>query len=166
MRDAGGRRPPDARAARKRRHRRVAALIVVLLLAAGVWYLARLALTSRPGDAIGAIPGLTRAPVRAPAGVRIRVEVVNTTTTRGLARRATRLLRDRGFDVVGVGTAAAQASDSTIVVDRSGHPAWAKLVAEALGGARIETRPDSSRYLDLTVLLGRAWTPPAETLYP
>ena len=111
-------------------------------------------------------------PERAPApdvndssSRRIRVQVLNATTTRGLARRVTMLLRDRGFDVVEMGTAPAPL-DSTTVLDRSGHPDWARLVAEALGGARVESRPDSSRYLDVTVLVGRSFRPPAEPFYP
>ena len=48
--------------------------------------------------------GARAAEVRAPDGVRIRVQVLNATKTRGLARRATMLLRDRGFDVVEMGT--------------------------------------------------------------
>jgi hypothetical protein len=103
--------------------------------------------------------------VNDPAGRRIRVKVLNATPTRGLARRATMLLRDRGFDVVEIGTAGEQL-DSSLVLDRSGHPDWAQRVADALGGARVETRPDSSRYLDVTVLLGRTWRPPAEPFYP
>lgn len=102
---------------------------------------------------------------RAPAGVRIRVQVLNGTQTRGLARRATLMLRDRGFDVVEAGNADA-ALDSTLVIDRSGHPEWAARVARAMGGARIDTRPDSSRYLDVTVLIGRTWRAPAEPFYP
>jgi hypothetical protein len=105
------------------------------------------------------------AELRAPEGVRIRVQVVNSTTTRGLARRATMLLRDRGFDVVESGTGAEQL-DSTLVLDRSGHPDWANRVAAALGGARVHARPDSTRYLDVTVLLGRSWRPPTEPFYP
>lgn len=103
--------------------------------------------------------------VRAPSGVRIRVQVLNTTGTRGLARRAMRLLRDRGFDVVEIGTTG-PARDTTLVLDRSGHPAWASSVAKVLAPARAEARPDSSRYLDVTVLLGRAWRPPAQALDP
>lgn len=95
----------------------------------------------------------------------MRVQVLNATSVRGLARRATMHLRDRGFDVLEIGTATEQL-DSTLVLDRSGHPAWAERVAEALGGARVESRPDSSRYLDVTVLLGRSWRPPAEPFYP
>jgi hypothetical protein len=112
-------------------------------------------------------PQAVRQPVdaEAPAGVRIRVEVLNATRVRGLARRATMHLRDRGFDVVSVGTSR-DGRDSTLVLDRSGHPEWAELVAKALGGARVEAAPDSSRYLDVTVLIGASWRPPAEPFYP
>ncbi|HET7456216.1 MAG TPA: LytR C-terminal domain-containing protein [Gemmatimonadaceae bacterium] len=106
-----------------------------------------------------------RREARAPEGVRIRVEVLNATKTRGLARRATQLLRDRGFDVVDVGTVGASL-DTSLVLDRSGHPEWARLVADALGGARVESRPDSSRYLDVTVQVGASWRPPAKPFYP
>ena len=101
----------------------------------------------------------------APEGVRIKVQVLNATRTRGLAQRVRRHLRDRGFDVVEVGTAPPSA-DSALVIDRSSHPDWARLVAEALGGARVESRPDSSRYLDVTVVVGAAWRPPPEPLDP
>ena len=101
---------------------------------------------------------------RAPDGARVRVQVLNATRTRGLARRVTLYLRDRGFDVVEVGTT--QPIDSTVVYDRSGHPDWAARVARAMGGARVEARPDSSRYLDVTVLVGRSWSPPPQPLHP
>lgn len=112
--------------------------------------------------------GVQRPPppdVNAPPNTRVRVQVLNATTLRGLARRATMHLRDRGFDVLEIGTAPEQ-RDSTLVLDRSGHPEWAKRVADALGGARVESRPDSSRYLDVTVLLGRSWRAPAQPFYP
>jgi hypothetical protein len=108
---------------------------------------------------------MARAEPRAPAGVRVRVQVLNTTKTRGLARRATRLLRDRGFDVVEMGTTGPMV-DTTLVLDRSGHPAWAGTVADVITPARTVARPDSSRYLDVTVLLGRTWRPPAQPLDP
>ena len=101
---------------------------------------------------------------RAPEGTRIKVEVLNATTTRGLARRATRYLRDRGFDVVGSGTSAEQ-RDSTVVLDRSAHPEWAYLVGRAMN-ARVVAEPDSSRYLDVTVILGADWRPPSKPFYP
>jgi len=105
------------------------------------------------------------AEVRAPDGQRVRVEVLNATKQRGLGRRATEALRDRGFDVVDVGTTS-EAHDTTLVLDRSGHPDWAKRIAAALAPARVEARPDTSRYLDVTVLVGSAWRPPAQPFYP
>jgi hypothetical protein len=113
----------------------------------------------------GGGPRLGITAVRAPSGTRIRVQVLNATRTRGLARRATMHLRDRGFDVVEMGTDQTPL-DSTLVLDRSGHPEWAQLVARALGDGRVLARPDSSRYLDVTVLLGASWRPPAEPFYP
>jgi hypothetical protein len=104
------------------------------------------------------------ADARAPEGTRIKVEVLNGTKTRGLARRATRYLRDRGFDVVGSGTAA-EPLDSTLVIDRSSHPEWAFIVGRAMK-AKVSSQPDSSRYLDVTVILGSDWRPPSKPFYP
>jgi hypothetical protein len=142
-------------------------LLVAVLLAGGAAYGARGAWRRSPASSEAVAP---EAPdisdtAVAPVGVRVRVQVLNATRTRGLARRGTRYLRARGFDVVETGTAREQL-DSTLVLDRSGHAAWAGLVAAALGDARVEARPDSSRYLDVTVLLGASWRPPAEPLDP
>lgn len=100
-----------------------------------------------------------------PPNTRVRVEIVNATRTGGLARRATRLLRDRGFDVVNY-TTSRTLQDTTLVLDRSGHAEWARLVGLALGGARVEARPDTSRYVDITVVLGTAWRPPPQPFSP
>ena len=103
--------------------------------------------------------------VTAPPNTRVRVEIINATRTSGLARRVTRLLRDRGFDVVKYSTSSTL-QDSTVVVDLSGNPEWAKLVARALGGARVDARPDTSRHVDVTVVLGAAWRAPAQPFSP
>lgn len=137
------------------------ALLVLLVLGAATWVLHARQVVRGPIAA--ALPGI--AGPRAPADVRVRVQVLNTTKTRGLARRATRVLRDRGFDVVELGTTTPML-DTTLVLDRSGHPAWASTVAELLEPARAVARPDSSRYLDVTVLLGRTWRPPSHPLDP
>jgi hypothetical protein len=97
--------------------------------------------------------------------VRIRVQVLNATDTRGLAQRATDYLRDRGFDVVEIGTNR-EKMDTTLVLDRSNHPDWASRVAAAMGGAKVLSRPDTSRYLDITVLIGTTWRPPAQPFHP
>jgi len=96
---------------------------------------------------------------------RVRVEVLNATRVHGLARRATEYLRDRGFDVVASGTAHDQ-RDSTLVLDRTNHPVWAGRIARAFNGARVQVAPDTSRYVDITILLGATWHPPAEPFYP
>jgi hypothetical protein len=103
--------------------------------------------------------------VLVPDAVRIKVEVLNASGQRGLARRATFALRDAGFDVVRFANDP-ERRDSTLVLARSGKEDWARLVARALGGARVESRPDSLRYLDVTVLLGADWRPPTKPFHP
>src|SRR5829696_6065926 len=115
--------------------RRIAALVALVALAGG-GLLAIRANRSREGVPSSAGPPRAAVPrnARAPEGVRIRVEVLNTTKTHGLARRATQLLRDRGFDVVDVGTIS-PTIDTTIVLDLSGHPAWADAAAKVMAPA-------------------------------
>jgi hypothetical protein len=142
-------------------------LVLAAVLAAAGWGGWRGWREYRAGAAVRPVElsDLDDSTARPPAGVRVRVQVLNATRTRGLARRAMFVLRDRGWDVVEIGTTAPP-RDSTLVLDRSGHPEWAARVARALGGARVESRPDSSRYLDVTILLGGSWRPPAEPFYP
>lgn len=98
-------------------------------------------------------------------GSRITVEVINATKVRGLAQRAARALRDQGFDVVSTGTNKEQ-FDSTTVLARTGHRDWAERAAKAMGGGAVLMRPDSSRDVDLTVLIGSTWRAPAQPFYP
>ena len=107
----------------------------------------------------------TKVTVLVPDNVRIKVEVLNASGQRGLARRATFALRDAGFDVVRFDNAS-ETRDSTLVLSRAGKDDWAELVSRALGGARVESRPDSTRFLDVTVLLGADWRPPAKPFHP
>jgi hypothetical protein len=143
------------------RLRLAAVLLLVAVLAAAAYVLQARREPGRPLTVV--LP--FQAEMRAPEGVRIRVQVLNSTRTRGLARRATRLLRDRGFDVVEMGTTSPTV-DTTLVLDRSGHPAWAAAVAGVITPARTLVRRDSSRYLDVTVLLGSSWRPPPQPLDP
>jgi hypothetical protein len=144
---------------------RAVALLLTLVLAGallGAWYLrsTQIRFSSSEGH-------ITRAQSswHAPANVRVRVEVLNATRVSGLARRATMHLRDLGFDVVETGTAAERRED-TLVIDRSNHPDWTRAIAGAMGGAATASRPDSSRYVDVTVLVGASWRPPAKPFYP
>ena len=74
-------------------------------------------------------------------------------------------LVEAGFDVVASGNAP-ERTDSSIVLVRSGQAAWGELAAQALNGARVELRPDTSRYLDLTIIIGARWRPPPEAFDP
>jgi LytR cell envelope-related transcriptional attenuator len=140
----------------------VGATVVAVAAAGTVLWIAR---TRQTPVRATPLNRLVAAPVAAPANTRVRVEIINATKTRGLARRATRLLRDRGFDVVTYVTSD-RTQDSTVVLDRSNHPEWARLVGQALGGTRVAARPDSSRYVDVTVVLGVSWRPPAQAFSP
>ena len=140
-----------------RRYGRIIVVFLILCVVAWIaWQL--LSLRSTPGE------GYAPDDARAPEGTRIKVEVLNATKTKGLARKATLYLRDRGFDVVGSGNVGEQRT-TTIVYDRSSHPEWARLVARAMN-APVTSRPDSSRYLDVTVLIGANWRPPPLPLHP
>jgi hypothetical protein len=135
-------------------------IILALLVVVGLSWAGWRAWSRRGSDLDSYAP----ADARAPEGTRIKVEVLNGTRTKGLARRATLYLRDRGFDVVGSGTNS-EPRATTIVYDRSSHPGWARLVARALN-APVVNLPDSSRYLDVTVILGADWRPPPLPFHP
>ena len=89
------------------------------------------------------------------ARARIRVEVRNGSGMAGAAERVTELLRRRGFDVVDFGNADRFDHERTVVLDRIGRPEYAREVAAAFQGLPIESAPDSSLYLDVTVRIGR-----------
>lgn len=91
------------------------------------------------------------------APVRGTVEVLNAAATAGLARRATRQLRDAGFDVVYYGNARASAEDSSVVIDRVGTIGVARAAAASLGIARVRSEPDSGLFVDATVVVGVDW---------
>lgn len=145
----------------KLRGRWIALGLGLLLVPLGLWF------QPWKSAAVGGSGGERVVPAEriVPDSTRIRVEVLNATGVRGLARRATTRLRDFGFDVVSSGNAPARL-DSTTVLVRTDRMDWGTLAAKALGGARVEARPDTSRYVDLTILLGADWRPPREPFDP
>lgn len=88
---------------------------------------------------------------------RARVEVYNAAGKPGLARIATEQLRDAGFDVVQFGNAN-ETKVKSEVIDRMGRTNVALDVAKALGVAQVKTAIDTTRYVDVTVLLGKDWS--------
>jgi hypothetical protein len=140
----------------RRRGRIIAAAAVLAAAVLAAWW------WTRPMDDP---PPASRVARVVPDSVRIKVEVLNATDARGLARTAMFALRDAGFDVVYFGNTA-ERHDSTVVRDRSGHPQWAELARGVMAPAITEVRADSGRLVDLTVLVGARWRPPAESFRP
>ena len=132
---------------------RVGRVVVLGLIALGVaagvvavWWHVR---AGRSQDAVRAVPG---------ERVHVVAEVLNTTRAVGLARAATRVLRDAGIDVVYFGSDTGAVAESTQVLLRRGDPAAATRVARALGVGAVRQAPDSSRLVDVTVRLGGDFT--------
>ena len=119
---------------------------------------------SAPADSLKALIMDTSA--RAPDGVRVRVRVVNTTDARGLAKRATFVLRDFGYDVVDYDGDLKSPRKSTLIISHTGHADWAERLQRALGTGTVEPRADTLRYVDFTVLLGSDWSPPPQPFRP
>lgn len=92
-------------------------------------------------------------------GERIVVEVLNGSRRRGLARAATRALRQASFDVVYFGTVADSVA-VTQVFARRGDSSAAVRVARALGTGQARVQPDTLLRVDVTVLLGSDYRPP------
>ncbi len=95
-----------------------------------------------------------------------RVEVLNAAGISGMAQAATDQLRSARFDVVYFGNAAEFGRDSSVVIDRVGKPEIARNVARELGIEQVRSEPDSTLYLEATVLLGLDWrgVEPRDTL--
>lgn len=91
---------------------------------------------------------------------RIRVEVLNASGIPGLARGATARLRDAGFDVVFFGNGRGFAPDSSLVLDRVGRRELAEEIARRLDIPRVLSQPDTTLYLDVTVVLGKDYPNP------
>lgn len=90
----------------------------------------------------------------------IQVEVLNAAGESGLARTVTNYLRDKGVDVVDIGTYREREFDNSIVIDRANNYRAAEAVAKVLGlpPERIVSKADSRLYLDVTVVIGKDYT--------
>jgi len=136
----------------------VVGALVLVVAVAGV-------LTARGALARG--PQVLGDTTSAPSGQRVVVEVLNGSGVTGLARRATFLLRDRGFDVVGWGNDPKGRRGATLIIDYTDKPEAAVRLARVLGGANIERGKDSlDRGLDITVKLGSNYKPSVEAFHP
>ena len=123
----------------------------VVILAAVVWSLRDRA--AAPMGPTNSDDTLTVAPLPR----RVEVEVLNGSAAYLGARDASIALRRRGLDVVGFG----QAPDSlkfrprSTVFVRRGDTTGLGRIREFLGAVDVVDRPDESRQVDLSVILGR-----------
>jgi hypothetical protein len=103
-------------------------------------------------------------PVPGEGRERVTAEVLNATERTGAARAGTRRLREAGIDVVFYGNAPAAAGtlDSTSIVVLRGSPEHGERIRKALGTGRVVLKTDSTRLLDVRVLLGADFRPPRE----
>jgi hypothetical protein len=95
-----------------------------------------------------------------PSKDRVVVEVLNGTATTGLARVGARTLRANGVDVVFLTTSAP--SDSTRILVRRGELEAGERVRKALGVGSVKAQHDSTRHVDVTVILGPDFKVPEE----
>ncbi|MDR1470362.1 MAG: LCP family protein [Spirochaetaceae bacterium] len=117
-----------------------------------------------------ALSGLTRISDSVTGDRVFTVEVLNGTSTTGLAGRTAELLRGFGYDVINVGNADGTQYDKTIVVDRSGTAEFGRLFADIIRceTIRVEsydgdiddegigmTEEDTGYEADFTLILGR-----------
>jgi hypothetical protein len=135
--------------------------VTIALIAIGAvgGTVAAVALRARPA----APPPIEHAYPIPSADQRILVEVLNATPRPGLARAAARALRRRGLDVIffGNGDVGGDA-DSTRIIARRGNRAAAERVARALGRGVVKVQIDTLRRVDVSVLLGKDYRPPAD----
>jgi hypothetical protein len=89
-------------------------------------------------------------------GDRIQIELLNGCGVDNLAADARLFMRDRGFDVVGVGNFEVSDVPETYLIDHIGDGVAARKVASSLGiGAdRIRSDQESAALLDVTVVIG------------
>ena len=110
----------------------------------------------RSSDTEIVTPAVEAEPTVPRGELRARVEVLNGAGKSGLARVATDKLRDAGFDVVQFGNAPSISATSR-VIDRVGKLDAAKEIGVTLGITNVTSEPDSTRYVDATVILGSDW---------
>lgn len=73
------------------------------------------------------------------------------------------MLRSHGIDVVGYDNA--DSTPTTLLLVRRGDDRRARVVARALGVGKIRQAPDTTRQVDVTVVLGEDFRPKGE-LHP
>ena len=119
----------------------------------------------RDGQQIKEIIGQTLAALASKEGTTLErvyaLEVLNGTDTNGLARTASELYQSFGYDVIRIGNAPQSGVEHTVLIDRIGNDAVAKIVAQVVRCENIESvqvsndHSDSESNVDFTLILGK-----------
>ena len=119
----------------------------------------------RDGQQIKEIIGQTLAALASKEGTTLErvyaLEVLNGTDTNGLARTASELYQSFVYDVIRVGNAPQSGVEHTVLIDRIGNEAVAKIVAQVVRCENIESvqvsndHSDSESNVDFTLILGK-----------
>ncbi|MBX3145604.1 MAG: LytR C-terminal domain-containing protein [Gemmatimonadales bacterium] len=143
---------------------RIGLIVAGLLIAAGLVLSGRWAWGERQSRDPAPRPSI--AMVNQAAGVErgVVVEVINATGREGLARQVTRLLREQGVDVVYFGSTDRRPDSTTVIIRRGVDPERGRPVARMVGTKRVTVEADSTRRVDLTILLGADYRLPAGRL--
>jgi anionic cell wall polymer biosynthesis LytR-Cps2A-Psr (LCP) family protein len=86
------------------------------------------------------------------------IEILNGTTTRGLAQRTAEIFQGFGYEVVSVGNASSTDVALTKVIDRYGDPGAASTLANVIRCSEVESEsstPRSGASADFIIILGR-----------
>lgn len=86
----------------------------------------------------------------------LQLDVLNGSGARGMAARCTNYLRGRGFDVVEMKNYKLSNIPHTLVIDRAGDRAAARLVAAALGvpDKNVIQQLNPDYFVDVSVIIG------------
>ena len=119
----------------------------------------------RDGQQIKEIIGQTLAALASEEGATLErvyaLEVLNGTDINGLARTASELYQSFGYDVIRVGNAPQTGVEQTVLIDRIGNEAVAKIVAQVVRCEQIESaqigseQTGSESNVDFTLILGK-----------
>jgi anionic cell wall polymer biosynthesis LytR-Cps2A-Psr (LCP) family protein len=86
------------------------------------------------------------------------IEILNGTTTRGLAQRTAEIFQGFGYEVVSVGNASSTDIARTRVIDRHGDPAAASTLANVIRCTEVESQsavPRTGASADFIIILGK-----------
>ena len=119
----------------------------------------------RDGQQIKEIIGQTLAALASKDGATLErvyaLEVLNGTDVNGLARTASELYQSFGYDVIRIGNAQQSGVEHTVLIDRIGNEAVAKIVAQVVQCENIESaqigdeHSGSETNVDFTLILGK-----------